>query len=148
MDASVYTPNSSYGEQFVNDLILLIKFNIDNQSDLERSRPGIEFERKCAQKLAEAGFNVELTPTTGDFGADIICSKDGISFAIQCKDLIKPAGVKAIQEISSAILHYTVDFGVVCADSGFTNSAIQLASSNKIIVTNLENLPARLDSAC
>jgi len=39
---------------------------------------GLEFEVLCTQILTAKGYeNVELTPTTGDYGVDIFAEKDG-----------------------------------------------------------------------
>jgi HJR/Mrr/RecB family endonuclease len=96
--------------------------------------------------LSSSGFDVRETPKSGDFGADIIASKDDLSFAIQCKDTIKPVGVKAVQEAASAKSHYKVDFAVVCSTARFTDAAIELATSNNVILSNSKNLAARLDT--
>lgn len=47
---------------------------------------GHDFEFFCADLLREAGFeDVEVTRGSGDFGADILCEKDGVTYAVQCK---------------------------------------------------------------
>ena len=108
---------------------------------------GIEHERSCERALKIEGFSVETTPTSGDFGADLIAEKDGLRYAIQCKDLNKPVGVKGIQEAVSAKRHYLADFACVACDAGFTDAAIELATSNKVVVSNVKSLPAQLELA-
>ena len=60
---------------------------------------GHEFEYYCAELLRKKGFiDVEVTKGSGDYGADILAEKDGVTYAIQCKCYTAPIGVKAIQE--------------------------------------------------
>lgn len=106
---------------------------------------GISFERRCVAALIDAGFEVQETPKTGDFGADIVAMKDDLSFAIQCKDTSKPVGVKAVQEAVSARAHYGTDYAVVCASSSYTYAALELSSSNKVVLCGLEELARKLD---
>ena len=59
---------------------------------------GHDFEYFCADILRANGFlEVEVTKGSGDFGADILAEKDGITYAVQCKCYDKPIGVKAVQ---------------------------------------------------
>ena len=47
---------------------------------------GHEFEHYCAELLRKKGFiEVEVTKGSGDYGADILAEKDGVTYAIQCK---------------------------------------------------------------
>lgn len=108
---------------------------------------GIEYERACHASLVAVGFSVEFTPVTGDYGADLIAEKDGLRYAIQCKDLSKPVGIKGIQEAIGARRHYQADFACVCCDAGFTDAAIELATSNRVIVTALPSLGSQLELA-
>lgn len=114
---------------FTENLILFAK--LDEIQSLKTSAivKGVDFERACCKALEEDGFEVKTTPSTGDYGADLIAQKDGLGFAIQCKDTLKTVGVKAVQEAVAARSHYKSDFAVVCAVAGFTEPAIQLASS-------------------
>jgi len=51
-----------------------------------------------------------------------------------------------VQEAIGARSHYKMDFAVVCAVAGFTDAAIELAASAKVIVCNAEQLARRLDA--
>ena len=60
---------------------------------------GHEFEYYCADLLKRKGFlEVEVTRGSGDYGADILAEKDGVTYAIQCKCYTDSVGVKAVQE--------------------------------------------------
>lgn len=126
-------------------VIILLKYDAASTAMLPEQR-GIAFERECAQLLSKAGFDVRETPTSGDFGADLIASKDGLGFAIQCKNTSKPVGVKAVQEAVSAKSHYKVDYAVVCSTARFTDAAVELGTSNNVIMSNARNLASRLEA--
>ena len=50
------------------------------------SLPGDQFERVLEELLVQNGFTeIEYTPKSADFGADIISKKDGQRYAIQVK---------------------------------------------------------------
>lgn len=127
-------------------LLVIAKHDAEQNNQFRISSPGIDFERECETRLTAGGFEVQSTPATGDYGADIIASKDDLGYAIQCKDTSKPVGVKAVQEAVAARSHYKVDFAVVCASGGFTDAAIELATSNKVLLCNADQLVKRLDS--
>ncbi|WP_026510082.1 restriction endonuclease [Butyrivibrio sp. LC3010] len=107
---------------------------------------GHDFEYYCADLLKESGFtNVKVTRGSGDFGADILANKDGISYAIQCKCYDKPIGVKAVQEIYAGRDYYDCMVGAVMTNQYFTDPAAELARKLKIMlwdrdyVDNMEN---------
>ncbi|WP_035777302.1 restriction endonuclease [Butyrivibrio sp. AE3004] len=96
---------------------------------------GHEFEYYCADLLKEWEFtDVEVTRGSGDFGADILAEKDGISYAIQCKCYDKPIGVKAVQEIYAGRDYYDRMVGVVMTNQYFTDPAQKLARKLKIML--------------
>ncbi len=109
---------------------------------IRRNRPlpmdeleGHEFEYYCADLLKDHGFlDVEVTKGSGDFGADILAEKDGVSYAIQCKCYDKPIGVKAVQEIYAGRDYYDRMVGVVMTNQYFTAPAVELAKKLKIML--------------
>ncbi|SFC09823.1 restriction endonuclease [Butyrivibrio sp. YAB3001] len=96
---------------------------------------GHDFEYYCAELLKKHGFiDVEVTRGSGDFGADILAEKDGISYAVQCKCYDKPIGVKAVQEIYAGRDYYDCMVGVVMTNQYFTQPAMELAEKLKIVL--------------
>ncbi len=96
---------------------------------------GHDFEYYCADILKKNGFlDVEVTKGSGDFGADILAEKDGVSYAIQCKCYDKPIGVKAIQEVYAGKDYYDCMVGVVMTNQYFTAPAVELARKLKIML--------------
>ncbi len=132
-------------ERYAAHLLMFARANAASRSQPTLSK-GIGFERDCEQHLLNAGFEVQTTPSSGDFGADLIAFKDGLGYAIQCKDTAKPVGVKGVQEAVGARSHYKTDYAAVCCSGGFTDAAVELATSNKVLLCNLDQLARRLDS--
>ncbi|BDA85489.1 hypothetical protein Sa4125_30310 [Aureimonas sp. SA4125] len=98
------------------------------------------YEADCAAALSEAGFKVAQTRRTGDYGADIVAMKDGLTYVVQCKWAARPTGVSAIQEIGAALRFYTADFAAVVAKSGYTNAAHELARANGVALLDMRSL--------
>ncbi len=96
---------------------------------------GHDFEYYCADLLKAAGFlEVEVTKGSGDFGADILAERDGVTYAFQCKCYDKPIGVKAVQEIYAGRDFYGRMVGVVMTNQYFTQPAVELASRLNIML--------------
>ena len=96
---------------------------------------GHDFEYFCADILRANGFlEVEVTKGSGDFGADILAEKDGITYAVQCKCYDKPIGVKAVQEVYAGRDCYDRMVGVVMTNQYFTQPAVELARKLNIML--------------
>lgn len=124
------------------------------QHPLERptSQVGLAFEQSCGARLCKLGFEVEFTSVSGDFGCDIVATKDGLRYAVQCKAREVPAGVTAVQEAAAARSHYKTDFAVVISQSRYTKAARDLAASTRVAlvtehgVADVEALARSLES--
>ncbi len=91
---------------------------------------GLDFEKRCEDKLKQLGFTgVSLTKWT-DFGADIVAMDGGIKYIFQCKSVKSKQGLKAVQEILTAKYFYNANRCGVISDSGFTPQAHKLAKPN------------------
>jgi hypothetical protein len=102
---------------------------------------GVDFEHYVAARLRSAGYTVEMTTTTGDFGVDlIVTSPEGVRRAIQCKRKAKPVGVSAVQEVVAGAKHYGCTSTMVVSNSEFTPAAIQLANANSCLLIGRSRL--------
>jgi restriction system protein len=101
---------------------------------------GLAFEQQCETSLREAGFLIERTPASSDYGVDIIARRHGLSYAIQCKCHKVPVGVSAVQEAAAGRNHYMTDYAIVVATSGFTAQARKLAQSNSVLLITVAQL--------
>jgi restriction system protein len=88
---------------------------------------GVEFEDYVAARLRRAGWQVDFTSTTGDYGVDLIAVKDGKSVAVQCKRHGNPVGVAAVQQVVSGARHHDCTTSIVVSNQEFTQAAKRLA---------------------
>ncbi|ALC92668.1 restriction endonuclease [Bacillus sp. FJAT-18017] len=101
---------------------------------------GTIFEEYLQALLKTKGYYVQLTPATGDYGADLILSAKGKKIIVQAKRYKKNVGVKAVQEIASAKSHYKADECWVITNSFFTEQARKLAKSNQVRLVDRKQL--------
>ncbi len=90
---------------------------------------GSEFESAIALLYARKGYKVTKTPSSGDFGVDVVAEKEGYKEVIQTKRYTTNVGVKAIQEVAAGAYHYKADHAVVVTSAYFTAQAKELAES-------------------
>lgn len=134
----------------VSALVVAIVFFIKKY---KRTKPehfdtleGHEFEYYCADLLRKKGFiEVEVTKGSGDFGADILAEKDGVTYAIQCKCYTAPIGVKAIQEAYAGRDYYDRMVGAVLTNQYFTTPAVEAAKKLKILLWDRGYLESMLE---
>jgi restriction system protein len=100
-------------------------------SDLDL-HSGTEFEEFLAGLFRAQGYAAELTPVTGDYGADLILSKDGRRIAVQAKRYVGSVGVSAVQEALSGQAYYQCDAAWVVTTGTFTTNAQELAKKSGV----------------
>lgn len=114
--------------------VLLEKRKRNAPSEMD-DMEGHDFEYFCAGLLEKAGFlEVEVTKGSGDYGADILAEKDGVTYAIQCKCYQSPIGVKAVQEAYAGRDYYDRMVGAVLTNQYFTAPAVEAAKKLKILL--------------
>ena len=97
---------------------------------------GRDYEVFLMQQIENAfpSFAVELTPASGDQGADLIVSTPRAKIAIQAKYYASPVGNAAVQEIFAAKSFYHADDCMVICNSSYTSSAKLLASRTGVLL--------------
>lgn len=141
----------SLGMRYINDLSNsknVVPFEnvnlLDNTSvinNIDYNIDGFEFENLSKELLEANGFeNVEVTVSSGDYGADVIAYKNDIKYAIQCKKFSGPVGVKAVQEVMGSKSVYNCHVAVVLTNSSFTVNARKLAGQNNVLLWDREKL--------
>lgn len=88
---------------------------------------GVEFEDYVAARLRRAGWQVDFTSATGDYGVDLIAVKDGKTVAVQCKRHGNTVGVAAVQQVVSGARHHDCTKSIVVSNQEFTQAAKRLA---------------------
>ncbi len=94
---------------------------------------GGEFEAYVAEVLRDNGFKrVQVTKGSGDQGADVLAERNGISYAIQCKNYEGSVGNFAVQEAYAAAQFYRCDKAAVICPGQFTRGAKELAEATGV----------------
>lgn len=96
---------------------------------------GHEFEYFCAELLRKNDFyDVSVTRGSGDQGVDILATKGGVKYAVQCKNYASPLSNTPVQEVAAGKLFYNCHVGVVLTNSTFTPGAVSLANAAGILL--------------
>lgn len=93
---------------------------------------GIEFESYLFNLFKNLGYEVENTPASNDYGADLIISKDTERIVVQAKRYNSTVGIAAIQEVIGAKNYYEANKCMVVTNNYFTPNAIELAKANNV----------------
>ena len=101
---------------------------------------GIEFEEYLGTLFKNQGYHVTYTPTTGDYGADLILKKDKEVIVVQAKRYNQTVGVKAVQEVIPALMMYKATAAWVITNSTYTKQALTLAKSNHVRMIGRDEL--------
>ncbi|MFD0051448.1 restriction endonuclease [Actinomycetes bacterium NPDC127524] len=102
---------------------------------------GTQFEQYLELLFTQKGYKVSLTKSTGDFGADLILkSTGGKTIIVQAKRYSKNVGIKAVQEVVSAVPHYKGTEAWVVTNSYYTEAAKKLAVTNNVQLYNRDQL--------
>ncbi len=89
---------------------------------------GIQFEEYFAAVLRGLGYQVTMTKTTGDFGVDLVATRDGKRTAVQCKRKRGGAvGAAAVQQVVAGAPMHGCSATMVVTNNLFTRAARQLA---------------------
>lgn len=126
-----------------------IMFSNDVQQELSiiDNLEGIEFENYIGQLVKRNGYkNVTVTKGSGDFGADIIATKNGIKYAIQCKRFSSTVSSQPIGEVLRAMNAYKCQGGIVITNNYFTKQAIQEGEISNVQLWDRDVLISMLNS--
>lgn len=94
---------------------------------------GRQFELWCAEFLRYKGFtHVEVTSESRDNGVDILCQKDGQTYAVQCKRMECKVPNKAVQEVYTGMEMYECDRAAVITNNYFSPAAYETAEKTGV----------------
>jgi restriction system protein len=105
---------------------------------------GRTFERFLVSLFRRLGYHVEHTGRRGDFGADLVLTKDGRRIVVQAKCWRKTVGVKAVQEVAAAKAPYRCTGALVVTNRSFSPQARQLARANDVALWDRDELVSKL----
>jgi restriction system protein len=97
--------------------------------------PGLTFEHWLAARLRARGWQVTVTPASGDFGADLVgTDPQGRRCVIQAKRYRGPVGIAAVQEVFAARAYYGAALAILATTGTLTPAAQALAARTGVIV--------------
>lgn len=101
-----------------------------------------EFEMLCAEIFKKRGYKTQMTSGGGDYGADVVARKKGLTLIISAKryEESRKVGNRWIQQLIGAMPHFDADQAVLITTSDFTRQAIQQAEKSTIELINGEEL--------
>jgi len=105
---------------------------------------GTTFEHFLTTLFRRLGYGVEHTGRRGDYGADLVVTKDGRRIAVQAKRWNKAVGVKAVQEAVASKGMYKCAEALVVANRAFTRQARTLARANDVALWDREALVGKM----
>lgn len=91
---------------------------------------GEQFENLCKKLLELDGYSVQRTPKKGDLGADLIASKGGHKYSIQCKRYAGTVNRGAVSDAVMAKKNYKCNRSMVITTSRFTPDAVKVANQH------------------
>ena len=110
-------------------------------SDLKRMHP-FKFEDYVAKLYKNMGYSVKQTKRTGDGGKDIVATKNGQTYFVECKRYSDPINVHKMRDfVGACVLGGKDEKGIYVTTSSFTNDAksaanrigIQMIDGNKLM---------------
>ncbi len=101
---------------------------------------GYEFENYLKTMFFYAGFDVEVTSKSRDYGADLVLRRNNAIVVVQAKRYKKAVGIKAVQEILASATHYMATEAWVITNSYFTDQAEQIAKENRVRLIDRDEL--------
>ncbi|WP_083412241.1 restriction endonuclease [Exiguobacterium sp. KRL4] len=114
-------------------LFLILSFLTPSLANRLDRMEGREFEEWLVELFETAGYRVELTPASRDFGADLLIEDaQGYRIAIQAKRYGSAVGLEAVQQVAAAVPFYDMDEGWVVTNSSYTEAAYRLAEPNRV----------------
>lgn len=105
---------------------------------------GIEFEAFVADLFKKMNYSAKITKESCDQGIDVIAERDGVVIGIQTKCYSSAVGNYAIQEAVAGGRFYQCNKTMVITNNRFTESAMQLARANNVVLWDRDLLIERL----
>jgi restriction system protein len=105
---------------------------------------GTGFEEFLAELFGHLGYRVQLVGRSHDFGADLVLTSQRQRIVVQAKRYGGNVGISAVQEVLGAVHYYHGMRGMVVTNSGFTESAQQLAVRSGVELWDRQRLAAAM----
>jgi restriction system protein len=106
------------------------------------SLSGRTFERELARLFQREGYDVELTPGSGDEGVDIVLKRFGRTTVVQCKQTQVAVGPAVARELYGAMVAAKADEGILASVGGATRSVHDFFGGKPLRVMDLSEIIA------
>ncbi|QHW31461.1 hypothetical protein GZH47_11820 [Paenibacillus rhizovicinus] len=93
---------------------------------------GRKFEHYLGHMFRAQGYHTEVTQAAGDYGVDLLLTKQGRKIAVQAKRYTGNVGLEAVQQVQAGKAHYGASEAWVITNSNYTDQAYTLAKSNGV----------------
>ena len=103
---------------------------------------GRDFEHYVARVLASRGYDVKVTPGSGDLGVDVIACRGDQSYAVQVKRYSSNLSRTCVSDAVAGRVHYRCTHAMVVTNSFFSPGAQKLATSTDCILVDRDMLSA------
>jgi len=107
---------------------------------------GLQFEQYLEWLFCQFGYRVSRTSYQGDYGADLVATKDGVKTAVQAKRSKRRIGIKAVQQAFASTGRYACQQSMVVTNASFTPQAIELARADNVELWDRNRLRKAMDS--
>jgi len=156
---TVIQNNIKVSSEDYQDLLVILKHYIDSkEKDFlnngiltktqhrfgELNREGSDFEHLIVRLYNAMGYFSKRTGGSGDQGADVIASKDGVNVLIQAKCYAGSVNNEAVQQAFSALPYHGCSKAVVITTASFTSGAVALAKADSVDLVDGERLKRML----
>jgi restriction system protein len=98
-----------------------------------QSLTGPQFEHELAQLFSRTGYQVYVTPISGDEGIDIVMRKDDKKIVVQCKAHQNPVGPGVVRELYGAMMHANANEAILASLGGFTQGVLAFVKGNRSV---------------
>lgn len=120
--------------RLVDNLRVSSKLRTLNINNIDKVN-GVDFEKIMCYLFRKMKFKVDSTPVSGDYGADIILRKWGLTIAVQCKLYYNHSvGNKAVYEVHAGKGYYNADVAMVITNFKYSKPAQELAHKLNVIL--------------
>ena len=135
------------GQSFLKRKALQRKADqLRGREDLLNLSP-VEFEEMVVEWFKILGYNAKRTGRSGDHGVDVVATKNGAKWIVQCKRWRKPVGENIVRDFYGTLQHEKAVEGAIIAVSGFSRPAREWAKGKPIRLINGEEFLKRWRSA-
>ncbi|WP_018130129.1 restriction endonuclease [Effusibacillus pohliae] len=101
---------------------------------------GRQFELYLGHLFRSQGYSVEVTRSSGDYGADLVLQKDGKKIVVQAKRYSSRVGNAAVQQARAAMDLYGASEAWVVTNSEYTDQAYVQAKASQVRLIDRKEL--------